>query len=371
VNVAVSDLQLAPRFTRVATSDIAAASPVIEDLQGPFEARQRVRDAPGSVCIRAAHCGAIAVSTFAFGRAVDIVPAGMGDTLLVTTAIRGGAAIASHGSVLRAGLGETLLAHGEDAPTFVYAPDTEVLKLGFDRRRLAQCSARLYGHEVQAPLHFDTAMTAGAGARWLALVRYLLVTLNGASTLASRELASLEEHLMQTLLGIVPHNFHAQPANPPSLAARQFQLATAYIASHAGDALTLDDIADAAHCSIRTLARAFAAAGEVAPMQYVHQVRLAAIRAELIDEAAASKTIAAIACAVGFRTSANSTANTATCSAKHLPPRAAPGWQKTVSYLARMRETTVLPTLNLFAGPDAFSAPDHTGEHHGHQTYHR
>ena len=300
MNGAVTDLQLAPRFTRVATSDIATASAVIEHLQGPFDARPRVRDAPGSVCIRAAHCGAISVSTFAFGRAVDIVPAGMGDTLLVTTAIRGSAAIASHASVLRAGVGETLLAHGEDAPTFVYARDTEVLKLGFDRRRLAQCGARLYGHEVQAPLHFNTAMTAGASARWLALVRYVLVTLNGASMLASRELASLEEHLMQTLLGSVPHNFHAQPAISPSLAARQFQRATAYIASHASDALTLDDVADAAHCSIRTLARAFAAAGEVAPMQYVHRVRLAAIRAQLLDDASAGQTIADIAGAGGF-----------------------------------------------------------------------
>jgi AraC-like DNA-binding protein len=295
----MSDLQLAPRFARVATAEMAAASAIIEDLQGPFEARARAGS--GSIRISAARCGAIAVSTFTFGRAVDIVPSGMDGALLVTTAIHGSAAVVSGGALHRAGVGETLLAHGEDAPTFVYAPDTEVLKLRFDRRRLEQCGARIYGRAVQAPLHFDAAaMAPGAAARWLALVRYLLVTLNGATSLSAPELASMEEHLMLTLLGIVPHNYPAQPASSPSLAARQFQLAADFIARHAAQPLTLDDIAGAAHCSTRTLARAFAAAGEAAPMQYVHRVRLASIRAALENPALAARTIADIALDGGF-----------------------------------------------------------------------
>jgi AraC-like DNA-binding protein len=300
----MTDLQLAPRFTRVNSAEIAAASAVIEDLQGPFQVRQRARDvvdSVGSVCIRAALCGSIAVSTFAFGRAVDIVPSGMDGALLVTTAIHGSAAIASRGEVFRAGEGETLIAHGEDAPTFVYAPDTEVLKLRFDRRRLEKFAARIVGHDVSAPLHFDTAMTApGAAPRWLALVRYLLVTLNGTTSLSAPELASMEEHLMLTLLNIQPHNYHAEPASRPSLAARQFRAATDFIARNAARQLALDDIAAAAHCSIRTLARVFAAAGEVAPMQYVQRLRLAAIRSELESPAAASRTIAEIAYSGGF-----------------------------------------------------------------------
>ena len=295
------ELQLAPRFTRVATAEMAVASAVIEELQGPFEARPRALGAVGSVCIRAALCGTIAVSTFSFGRSLDIVPSGMDGALLVTTAIRGSAAIDSRAGLARAGVGETLIAHGEDAPTFVYAPDTEVLKLRFDRRRLEQFGERVYGHAASGPLHFDSAMTApGAASRWLALVRYLLVTLNGAASLSAPELASMEEHLMLTLLNIQPHNFHAQPATRPSLAARQFRAATDFIARNAGRELALGEIAEAAHCSTRTLARAFAAAGEVAPMQYVHRTRLAGIRAALVNPASASRTIAELAYGGGF-----------------------------------------------------------------------
>jgi transcriptional regulator GlxA family with amidase domain len=131
-------------------------------------------------------------------------------------------------------------------------------------------------------------------------VRYLLITLNGATSVSAPELSSIEEHLMLTLLGVVPHHYHAQPATRPSLAARQFQQAASFIARHAGSPITLNDIADAAQCSTRTLARVFAAAGEVAPMQYVHRVRLAGIRATLVSTAAAARTIAEIAYSGGF-----------------------------------------------------------------------
>jgi AraC-like DNA-binding protein len=308
VNSGLPDLQLAPRYTRVATGEVAAASAVIEDLQGPFQLRDRGRDAAaneggaGDVRIRAARCGSIAVSTFTFGRAVDIIPSGMEGALLVTTAIHGSAAIASGGGVFHAGAGETLLAQDEDAPTFIYAPDTEVLKLRFDRRRLEQMAAQVAGRDTAAPLHFDTAMTApGAAPRWLALLRYLLVALNGAARMSKQELASIEEHLMLTLLNIQPHNHHAQPATRPSLAARQFRAATEFIARNAERALTLDDIAAAAHCSIRTLARVFAAAGEVAPVRYVQRLRLGRVRAALSNAGAPERTIAEIAYEGGFQ----------------------------------------------------------------------
>jgi hypothetical protein len=48
--------------------------------------------------IRAAQFGDVSISTFAFGRAVDITPTGLEDAVVVTTAIRGRAGIAIDGS---------------------------------------------------------------------------------------------------------------------------------------------------------------------------------------------------------------------------------------------------------------------------------
>lgn len=296
-------LQLADRYTKVSTIDLGAASPILEGLQGPFRLHQRVRDAVGSVCIRAALCGTIAVSTLAFGRSVEIVPSGMDDGLLVTTAIRGTAAIANRDGVFQAHTGDTLIAHAEDDPTFVYAPDTEVLKLRFSRQRVEQLAARVYGPAGAGQLHFHTAMTTpGASRRWAALVGYLLTTLNGAdlAPVSAHELATLEEHLMLTLLNIQPHNYHAAHDLQRDPALRYFRAAADYIDRHLAHPLTIDAIADAACCSARTLARAFDAAGQAAPMQYVHRLRMEKIHAELGDPAAAHATIAEIAFRWGY-----------------------------------------------------------------------
>jgi AraC-like DNA-binding protein len=297
-------LQLSDRYTKVSNADLGAASPILEGLQGPFRAYQQARDAVSAVCIRAALCGTVTVSTLAFGRSVDIVPSGMDDALLVTTAIQGTAAISGREGVFEAKVGETLIAHAEDEATFVYAPDTEVLKLRFSRKRLEQLGARLYGEDISRRLHFELAMTApGASQRWASLVRYLLVTLNGAdlSPVSAQELATLEEHLMLTLLNIQPHNYQAaQNDTRRELVLRHFRDAADYIDGHLSDELTVTCIADAAHCSVRSLARAFEAAGEVAPMQYVHRLRMGKIRAELGSPEANRKTIAEIAFRWGY-----------------------------------------------------------------------
>jgi AraC-like DNA-binding protein len=297
-------LQLSDRYTKVSSADLGVASPILEGLQGPFRAYQHARDAVGAVCIRAALCGTVAVSTLAFGRSVEIVPSGMDDGLLVTTAVKGTAGINGREGSFQAGVGETLIAHAEDEPTFVYAPDTEVLKLRFSRRRLEQLGARLYGEHHTHRLHFQLKMTApGAAQRWASLVRYLLVTLNGAdvSPVSAQELASLEQHLMLTLLNIQPHNYSpAQHDSRRELVLRHFRDAADFIDDHLADELTVNTIADAAHCSVRSLARAFETAGELAPMQYVHRLRMEKIRAELSAEGAPRKTIAEIAYRWGY-----------------------------------------------------------------------
>ncbi|MGK5081604.1 AraC family transcriptional regulator [Janthinobacterium sp. HLX7-2] len=294
-----SDLQLDERYTRVVSGEMSAASAVIERLQGPFRALNRTPEAVGPVCIRAALCCSVSVSTFAFGRAVDIVPSGLADALLVTTAIRGSIAIASGGRLLEVGVGDRLITQAEDAPMFVYGADTEVLKLRFERRRLEQLSGSAHGEPGGGRLHFQAEMPgAGASWRWMALVHYLVATLNDTdgAPVSAPEMASLEEHLMLTLLNIQPHTWQGAPQpGRRGTAPRQFRAAADYIERHLRDTLTLADIADAAHCSVRSLARAFAGAAEGSPMQYVHTLRLARIRAELQNTASAHKTIAEIA----------------------------------------------------------------------------
>jgi AraC-like DNA-binding protein len=300
-----TDLLLSDRFRKVATADVLVARPVIEQLQGSYLARPRTLTPHREMQIRAARFGDASISTFAFGRAVDITPTGLDDAVVVTTTIRGRAGIAIAGSTFDLDTGETIIAHEEDRPVFIYEPDTEVLKLRFHRSRLEQFFMKAYGRAPRSRLHFETAMSdAHTAARWLALLRFLVLTLNGAEPHARTmlELASIEQLLMLTLLNNQPHNYaDASSGSTCRGASTAFERACDFIHQHLAGDIVLDDIAKAAYCSPRSLARAFRDAGQAAPMQYVRTLRLERIRAALLAPASSGRTVAELAFEWGYR----------------------------------------------------------------------
>ncbi|MGJ7916150.1 AraC family transcriptional regulator [Massilia sp. LXY-6] len=300
-----TDLLLSDRFSKVATADVLVARPVIEQLQGSYLAHPRTMTSRRDMQIRAAHFGDVSISTFAFGRAVDITPTGLEDAVVVTTAIRGKAGITIDGNTFDVDAGDTIIAHEEDRPVFMYEPDTEVLKLRFHRSRLEQFFMQAYGRAPRSRLHFDTEMSdAHTAARWVSLLRFLVLTLNGAGAHARTmlELASIEQMLMLTLLNSQPHNYAiARGSAAHGTASTPFERAHDFIHQHLGSDIVLADIAKAAYCSPRTLARAFKDAGEAAPMQYVRKLRLERIRAELLAPASGRKTVAELAFEWGYR----------------------------------------------------------------------
>lgn len=300
------DLLLSDMFSKVATPDLHAARPAIEKLHGPFQAHQAAPDSQGAVEIRAALCGQMAIGTFSFGRTVDIMPNGLANAVIVTTAIRGRAAIHIDGATYGMNTGETVIAHEDDRPVFRYEPDTEVLKLRFHRARLESMQARTGGVDTlqRSRLRFDTRMgdpdTAG---RWIALLRFVVATMNGSVRRAPSppELASIEEMAMLTLLNSQPHNRAPSSSQARHDAASHFARAIGYIGEHLPSPMTLADIAAATCCSPRTLARAFKLAGVAPPMQYVYKLRLQKVRSELLSSSSAGRNIADIAFAWGYR----------------------------------------------------------------------
>jgi AraC-like DNA-binding protein len=302
-----ADLLLSDRFVKVSTPDLREASAAIERLQGPFKARPKAGHGAGvsPIRVRAASCGKVALSTFSFGSTVDIEPKGLEGAILVTTAVSGRAGMAVGGQVFAAAGGSTFISQEEDRPVFLYDPETEVLKLRFERRRMEEACMKMYDCLPSAPLHFDSIIALPQAAqRWQALLRFVVSSVNSADELEPNPLATAgtEELLMLTLLSIQPHNYHAsRGAKVRTVSPRQFRIAIDYIHEHLDADITLTDIAAAAGCSIRSLARAFQHAGDASPMQYLQRQRLQRIRAELVRAQSADKNIAEIAYRWGCR----------------------------------------------------------------------
>jgi AraC-like DNA-binding protein len=299
-------LLLSDRFVRVETTDLHEARPAIECLQGPFVARPRSGAiARESVRVRATTCGRIAISTFRFGTSIDIEPHGLEGAILVTTGIRGKASMAAGGRIVEVLPGASFISHEEDRPTFLYEPDTEVLKLRFERRRVEEMCMRMYDGLPHAPLHFEDVIAQPlAMRRWDALLRFVVSSVNAPEDAQPCQLAaaSMEETLLLTLLNIQPHNYTAgAESRIKSVSPRQFRIAVDYIQQQLDTDLTLAAVAQAAGCSIRSLARAFQHAAGTSPMQYVQALRLQRIRAELVRPGGGDKTIADIAYHWGCR----------------------------------------------------------------------
>lgn len=299
------ELLLSNRFSKVATPDLGIARRAIEKLHGPFQTHQPGLREHGDVDIRAARCGQVAVGSFSFGRTIGIVPKALADAIVVTTATRGMAAIDIAGQTFSMVTGATVIAHEEDAPVFRYAPDTEVLKVRFHRSRLEDFHARTRGRAGPGQrLRFDTVLDdPDTSARWLALLAFVVTTMNASLRKApsAGELDALDNMLMLTLLESQPHNYAGSPALLATDGAScVFRRAIGFIEQHLASDIGLDDIAAAACCSPRTLARAFKQAGEIPPMRYVHKLRLERIRVELLSRAS-GRTVAEIAFAWGYR----------------------------------------------------------------------
>ncbi|MGK5078708.1 AraC family transcriptional regulator [Janthinobacterium sp. HLX7-2] len=296
-------LRLSDRYTKVATRDLAEASPAIEKLQGAFVARPTATRAAGeqAVHVRAAACGHVAISTFQFGRSVEITPQGLADAVLVTTAIAGRAGLASSRGIYGIECGATFVSQEEDSPVFLYDPDTEVLKLRFERSRFEKFSLKLHDHIPSGRLRFDYPMSSpDASNRWTSLLRFVVATLNASPS--AMEMASMEELLMMTLLSVQPSNYHIEQVGKTfKVSPRQFKQAVDYINQHLESDVRLSDIADAASCSIRSLTRTFQQASDTTPMQYLHGLRLKRVHAELLLAQSHEKTIADIAYYWGFR----------------------------------------------------------------------
>ena len=301
-------LLLSDRYEWVATPDMQAATGAIERLQGPFTGRPR---SPARSCepvrVRAAHCGHVALSTFQFGADIDIEPRGLDGAILVTTAVRGKAGIAVRGGVHAIAPGATFITQPEDRPTFLYEPATEVLKLRFERHRVEELCVRMYERVPDAPLRFDGLLVAPAASRrWAALLRFVVASVNatgaGAGQPCGLEMEGMEEMLMLTLLSIQPHNHDSgSGARVRAVFPRQYRLAVDYIHQHLDTDITLPGIAQAAGCSIRSLARVFQQGADTSPMQYVQKLRLQRIRADLLRPASDEQTIADIAYHWGYR----------------------------------------------------------------------
>lgn len=252
--------------------------------------------------LQIAAVGQLEMARLGFGAEVELDQQASQRFTLVTTQLRGASEIHAGGAVHCGGPGMVVLDSAGTPVVKRFSRDSCRLNLRIDQALLASRWQALLGREAKAPLVFQPALAAGspAQARWLALLRMMLACTGEHGLPASPLLLrQLEDTAALFLLTEVPHSGTALLRPEAAIAPRHVRRAEDYIRAHAGEPLTLADIAAAAGVSVRALSEGFRKARQTTPMAWLREQRLVAAR-DALRQASPQDTVAAIACDWGF-----------------------------------------------------------------------
>lgn len=160
------------------------------------------------------------------------------------------------------------------------------MALKISSEQITRNLSNLLDQPVVGPLEFEPHVDLGTkSAKSLAsMVRLALAPIDGAALLSSSPLAAAQfsESLTLLLLESLRHNYtEALSADSYALKPKHVKRAIDYMRANARQPLTLQDIAAAAHVSIRALHYGFQKFVGESPFEHLRQIRLEAAYAEL------------------------------------------------------------------------------------------
>ncbi len=148
--------------------------------------------------------------------------------------------------------------------------------------------SRLLGRSIDRPLEFDLGfdLSTGTASRWNFAVQMLHAEILDMQSLLHTGVGvgQLEEFVMSSLLYTQPSNYTEQLHNTSGvLSHRAVRIATEYIERNLAEPITVQDIANEAEVSVRTLQGQFKKDLGQTPTSYLRNRRLDRARADLAD----------------------------------------------------------------------------------------
>ncbi|MEE1612722.1 AraC family transcriptional regulator [Microvirga sp. CF3016] len=187
-----------------------------------------------------------------------------------------------------------------------FAQDTEIKVFMASRVRMAECCAKLLGHDLPGFVDFDIQVDLeGASARsWMRLLSYAEAELADPYAFIRQSPVAwqqFEEHLLTGFL-LSHRHAYSQALLAPQAAAVPFYVkrAEAYIEAHFAEPLSLAEIAAQAGVSARSLQSGFQSFRNITPMGFVRSVRLRRAHEALLAADPAITTVTQIVLACGW-----------------------------------------------------------------------
>lgn len=247
--------------------------------------------------------GRLGLARLSFGAEVDIEQAGDRPFVLLTTQMRGTSSVTAAGETATGGRGFVVIDSAGQPVSKHFSADSERCNVRIEQSVIDAKCAQLLDRRLDRPLRFSpfASNNGVVGRHWIGLLQMLLGYVGTPFPGAADPIVhNLEEAVLLHLLLEHEHTYSEALRNGGRrVAPRHVKRAEEFIRANARKALTLERIAEAAGCSIRTLSDAFLQSSGTTPMNFLRNIRLEGVRAELNREPTVGA-ITDIALAWGF-----------------------------------------------------------------------
>jgi AraC-like DNA-binding protein len=240
-----------------------------------------------------------------YGSEVRIVPDDLSDCYLVQIPLEGAAEIRSRSAEVISSPTLASVLEPDNRFEMRWATGNRQLIVRIDRSAIERHVHQTLGQPLGRRLHFELGMDlTDRGIRsWRSLVDLLRREFDADGSIPAEPLAmrEMERLLLSQLLLAQPNSYSTAIHGPPVHdAPRLVRRAADLIEAHAAEPLTVEDIAEAVGISVRALQDGFRKAFGTTPMNFLREVRLRKVRAELIAADPKSVTVTDVAIRWGF-----------------------------------------------------------------------
>ncbi|KFK95703.1 MULTISPECIES: AraC family transcriptional regulator [unclassified Serratia (in: enterobacteria)] len=237
--------------------------------------------------------GDIALGRLRYGTEVALVPDKLEAFFLVQMPLTGTAIIDSGGRSLHSTPALASLISPEESTQMRWAADNDQFLVRISRSLLERTLVGQLGHAFESPLVFELGFAWQECQVWRALMSYLLESASKNPDILQHKLivSQIEQLVSVTLLSVHQHNYKDHLSkNRSMIRPKHVRKAQEYLQAHAHEPIVMEQLAQIAGVSMRSLYAGFKDFLDVSPMKYLRDVRMERVRLELLSGEASSVT---------------------------------------------------------------------------------
>jgi AraC-like DNA-binding protein len=238
--------------------------------------------------------GEVSLSRLTYGTSVEIQPGALEDFFLVQMPLSGHAAIDNGIETIDSSQELASVLSPDDEINMVWKPGVHQFMVRIPRTLVERTLVGVMGHQIDEPIQFELGFNWKEKTEWSKLIPYL-VNYGIHADLVSQQnnliLSQLDQLVATCLLSCHKHNYSNRSSiKKTTVRPRHVRFVQDYIEAHLNESITSEQLAAIAGVSCRSLYSGFKNFVGTSPMQYLRDLRMGKIRAELLSGQAQSVT---------------------------------------------------------------------------------